>query len=58
VCVCVKWFCETCVFVLNVFVRFVCVCVKCLRFVCICDKWFREMFVFVINGFERCVCLC
>jgi len=27
VCVCVKWFCETCVFVLNVFVRFVCVCV-------------------------------
>jgi len=34
VCVCVKWFCETCVFVLNGFVRF------------------------VLNGFVKYVCLC
>jgi len=26
VCICVKWFCEICVFVLNLFVRCVCLC--------------------------------
>jgi len=44
------------VLVLNVFVGFVCVCVKC--FFEICVKWFCEMCAFVLNVSVRCVCLC
>jgi len=47
VCVCVKWFCETCVFVFNVFVRSVFVLNVFVRFLCICVKWIL-----------RYVCLC
>ena len=44
-CLC-EWFCEIYVFVLNGFMR------------CVCVKWFCDMYVFVLNGFMRCVCVC